>query len=159
MSYNIFPNENSIYKSEFEPVKLIETLKENTLIGSLSSTAYMTNKAFIGIIENDNFKIISSSNRISMLCVFEGRLGSEGKQVTLVKKFHPAFRNLFVFWVGAMLSLFIFFPGKANQTSTILMFLALVFLLRYLLITFIYRKSEEEGIEKLITILKLTEIE
>lgn len=158
MKYNIFPKETSTYKSEFDSVKLIETLKENTLNGSLSSTAYQTNKKFIGSVEKDNFKIISSSNRTSMFCVFEGKLVNESNQISLVKKFHPIFRNLFFFWVLAMLSILLFLPGKSNQIGTIIMFISFAFLLRYLLITLLYRKSEEEGIEKLINTLKLTEI-
>ena len=158
MNFNIFPKETSSYISEFDSVKLIETLKENTLNGSLSSTAYVTNKKFIGSVEKDNFKIISSSNRASMFCVFEGKLINGSNQISLVKKFHSTFRNLFIFWFLAMLSILIFLPGKSNQIGTIIMFISFVFLLRYLLIKLLYGKSEEEGMEKLINTLKLTEI-
>ena len=158
MNYNIFPKETSNYKSEFDSVELIETLKENTLNGILSSTAYTTNKKFIGSVEKESFKIISSSSRISMFCVFEGKLVTESKQITLVKKFHPTFRNLFFFWAVAMLSIMLFLPGNSNRVATVVMFLTFAFLIRYLLITLIYRKSEEEGMEKLTDTLKLTEI-
>jgi len=158
MNYNIFPQETSNYKSEFDFTELIEKVKENTLIGSLSSTAYNTNKKFIGSVEKESFKIISSSNRTSMFCIFEGKLINECNQILLVKKFHPTFRNLFFFWAVAILSVIIFLPGKSNQVVTIIMFLSFVLLLRYLLITLIFRKSEEEGMEKLINTLKLTEI-
>jgi hypothetical protein len=57
-----------------------------------------------------------------------------------------------------MLSILIFLPGKSNQIGTIIMFISFVFLLRYLLIKLLYGKSEEEGMEKLINTLKLTEI-
>lgn len=158
MNYTIFPKETTSYKSEFDLVKLIETLKENTLNGSLSSTTYQTQKKFIGSVEKDNFKIISSSYRTSMFCVFEGKLINQSNQILLVKKFHPSFRNLFFIWFLAMLSILIFLPGKSNQIGTIIMFLSFVLLIRYLLITLLFRKSEEEGMEKLINTLKLTEI-
>lgn len=158
MNFNIFPKETSSYKSEFDSDKLIEILKENTLNGSLSSTANQTQKKFIGRVEKDNFKIISSSYRTSMFCVFEGKLSYQSNQILLVKKFHPTFRNLFLLWFLAMLSLLIFLPGNSKQIATIIPFISFVFLLRFLLITLLYRKSEEEGLEKLIHTLKLTEI-
>ncbi len=159
MKYTFFPKETSNFKSEFDSIEIIKILKENTLIGNLSSTAYVTNKKFIGSVENESFEIISSSYLTSMFCVFEGKLENENRQITLVKKFHPTFRNLIFFWGVAMLSLFIFLPGRANPVFTIIMFLAFVFLLRNLFIKFIFKKSKDDGIEKLINTLKLTEIE
>ncbi|WP_162127687.1 hypothetical protein [Flavobacterium phycosphaerae] len=157
MKSRIFPKESSNFKSEFDFNQLIEILKENTLDGSLSSTAYNTSKKFIGSVEERSFKIISSSNRTSMFCIFEGQLLNESKEILIIKKFHPTFRNLFIFWAIAMLSILIFLPGRSNPVVSLIMFFAFVLFLRYLLITVLYRKSLEEGMEKLTDTLKLTE--
>ena len=136
--FHFFPVNTSRYHSEFDAVKISQILKENTLKGSLSSTANHTNKTFIGTIERERFKIISSSNRTSMFCVFEGKILSENNQ---------------------MISLLIFLPGKSNKIVTTLMFICFVLLLRHLLITFIFKKSEAEGNKKLIQLLKMTAIQ
>lgn len=160
MKYNIFPNETSKFKSEFELEEIKEILKENTFNGSLSSTAHTTEKMFIGSIEEDKFKIISSSNSTSMFCVFEGQFNkNENVKISITKKFNPVFRNLFIFWAIAMISILIILPGDQNNRFTQgLMLLIFIPMVRYLIITFIYRNSEEEGIEKLTNILKLTEV-
>ena len=159
MNFTFFPVNTSRYQSEFDAVKINQILEENTLKGSLSSTAHHTNKTFIGTIERERFKIISSSNRTSMFCVFEGKILSENNQIVMITRLHPTFKNLFLFWFLAMISLLIFLPGKSNKIVTILMFICFVLFLRHLLITFIFKKSEAEGNKKLIQLLKMTAIQ
>ena len=160
MSFTIFPYQTSQYQSEWEPDKLLAILKENTFEGSLSSTAHQTGKPFIGEVEGTSFKIITSARPTSMLCVVEGRVNENGKaNISITKRFHPTFRNLFVFWAIALFTIPLILPGTISQKIThSILFLVFIPLIRYLLITFLYRNVEEEAMQEVETILKLKEV-
>ncbi|MCZ8297991.1 MAG: hypothetical protein O9297_12325 [Flavobacterium sp.] len=154
----IFPKSKFRYKSDLDIATIFEVLKENTSDGSLSSTAHSTTKYFVGTIENEWFKIISSASRTSMFCVFEGKITPKSNEIEVVHTFHPTFKILFIFWFTALISLLIFFPGNSNRIVAVALFTCFAFVLRYFLITIIFKKAEAEGQIKLIEILKLTEI-
>jgi hypothetical protein len=160
MSFTIFPYQTSHYQSEWEPDKLIAILKENTFEGSLSSTAHQTSKRFIGEVEGTTFKIIASARPTSMLCVLEGRLNENGKDtISITKRFHPTFRNLFAFWAIALFTIPLILPGTVSQKIThSILFLVFTSLIRYLLISFLYRNIEKEAMQEVETILKLKEV-
>ncbi|OYU96916.1 MAG: hypothetical protein CFE21_01110 [Bacteroidetes bacterium B1(2017)] len=158
MKFSLFPKETSLYESEFDILELIEILKENTLNGMLSSTNYQTNKKFIGSIEQESFKIISSAKKTSLFCVFEGQKANVGKQISIVKKFHPIFRNLFILWFVSILIVILFPPFEPNEIIEIFLFVSFATILRYVLIKVLFDTAKTEGIKRLSDLLKLSEI-
>lgn len=161
MNLHLFPNETSIFESEYTSSQIIQLLKENTFEGTISSTAHKTNKMFIGEVEKYRFKIISSHPKTSMFCVFEGKIEeSIPTRITLTKKFHTAFKWLFIMWFLGLLTVIFITPNKAidQKITEAIMFTVIAFVIRYLAIKILFRKSEENGIETLENLLKLKEI-
>jgi len=161
MAFILFPNETSIFESEYTSSEIVQHLKENTLEGALSSTAHKTNKIFIGEVETYRFKIISSYPKTAMFCVFEGKIEeSIPTQITITKKFHTTFKWLFILWFVGLLTVVFITPNKTidEKIKEAIMFAIVAFTIRYLVIKMLFRKSEENGIEALENLLKLKEI-
>lgn len=159
MSFSIFPTETTTYQSQLDKDTLMQTLKENTLDGALTSTMYTTHKKFIGTVEGYGFRIIISARRTSMFCVFEGQLNPETSQLTITKRFHPSFRNLFVFWVLSLVAVMVFLPTPLDKKIwSVIMFTLFAIVIRLAMIALLFRPAEAEGTEALEDLLKLKEV-
>ena len=161
MNLNLFPNETSIFESKYTSLEITQHLKENTFEGTISSTAHKTNKNFIGEVDKYRFKIISSYPKTAMFCVFEGKIDeSTPTRIMLTKKFHSAFKWLFIMWFLGLTTVIFISPNKTmeQKITEAIVFAVVAFFVRYFVVKLFFRKSEEIGTEALEDLLKLKEI-
>jgi VIT1/CCC1 family predicted Fe2+/Mn2+ transporter len=86
------------------PSELTNRLSEQTQ----SSWNFMmkpTTKKFIGTVTSQGFKVISSSFPIGGVCVMEGKLTGDERQIQLKTSVNRAFRILYVVWLVGMFTL------------------------------------------------------
>lgn len=97
------------FKSRLTPIEIIERLSNRTLEKKVLGMV-MTDKDFIGRINQDSFEIIESSFFIpyGASCILKGTI-NQASTINLVTTLHKAFRMLFIIWLIAMTMLFLTF--------------------------------------------------
>jgi hypothetical protein len=161
MNFNLFPNDTSLFESEFTTDQVVKLLKENSFEGSISSTAHSTDKRFIGTLSNHRFRIISSQPKNAMLCVFEGKIEEASPtKISINSKFHTSFKWLFILWILGLIAV-IFICPKAieEQIKEAIVFLIIAFVIKHFIVKILFKTNEQKGLEELKNILHLTKIE
>ena len=86
---NIFPTKNYEFELLFDRSEALSELEKNTMITN-SLVSEWTKKEFIGQVNKNGFRIISSKRGRGAFCVLNGNL--ESKNGTLKIEIHKAFR-------------------------------------------------------------------
>nr|WP_042294497.1 hypothetical protein [Nonlabens ulvanivorans] len=155
----IFPTNNYEFELTKESTKALSELEKNTLITD-SLVSEWTKKAFIGQVNDNGFKIISSKPGRGAFCILDGKLESE--KGTLEIRIHKAFR--------IMLSLIYLFPiigftialfTKEKEIIISLIFPTLMALVvfRFVFTELAFRIISRNGLKKLTKIIGIKKLE
>ena|SRR5690554_1175325 len=154
----IFPTNNYEFELTKESTDALSELAKNTLITD-SLVSEWTKKAFIGQVNNNSFKIISSKPGRGAFCILNGKL--ESKRGTLEIRIHKAFR--------IMLSLIYLFPiigftialftkEKEVIITLILPTLMALVVFRFVFTELAFRIISRNGLKKLTEIIGITKL-
>ena len=154
----IFPSNNYEFELTKESSNALSELEKNTLITD-SLVSEWTKKAFIGQVNDNGFKIISSKPGRGAFCILNGKL--EAKKGTLEIRVHKAFR--------IMLSLIYLFPiigftiailTKENEIimSLIVPTLMAIIVFRFIFTELAFRIISKNGMKKLTEIIGITKL-
>ena len=150
--------DNYILKSVVTTDDLLKLVQENTLNHSLVMTS--TKRSFIGRIESNSFKIISSSwLPYGAFCVVTGKIKANSS-TEIRTSLHKAFRVLFFVWIVFVIASAIFIGIQQEFTYTdwlveCLGFIVLVILFR-LYLHGLYVWTRNHSIKRLSILLKST---
>ncbi len=148
---NFFPKRYNEIKSS-NPVEKVLLNINNNSERSRSLTMGKTDKALKGYTDGRKFKVIGTKMSISILCAFEGELIQKDNDtiIKLNSKFHKTFKMLLYIW--SILPVFAVIDGlmKMGAKGIFLLFpLAMVYVVIYFVINFVFKKSYENGIKDL----------
>lgn len=149
----IFPTNNYEFELINESSDALSELEKNTLITD-SLVSEWTKKAFIGQVNKNGFKVISSKSGRGAFCVLEGKL--ESKKGTLEIRIHKVFR--------IMLSLIYLFPiigftialftkEKEIIISLIVPTIMAIIVFRFIFTELAFRIISRNGLRKLTEII------
>ena len=145
----IFPTKELKFKLYDSQAETLDRLKRRTE-KSENLTSQYTEKSFRGIIQGNEFKLISSKIGKGAFCVMSGVIQSDSGNVKV--EIHKVFRIL--------LSIFLFFPiigmiaivvGEAKEFSPILILvvLAQILLIRYIFIELAFKTLSKQSLNRL----------
>jgi len=155
---NIFPAKNYEFELLFDSSKALSELEKNTMITD-SLVSEWTKKEFIGQVNKNGFRIISSKRGRGAFCVLNGNLKS--KNGTLKIEIHKAFR--------VMLSLIYLFPiigftialftkEKDVIISLITPTIMALVVFRFIFTEIAFRIISRNGLKKLTEIIGITNL-
>ncbi|MFD0962580.1 hypothetical protein [Pseudofulvibacter geojedonensis] len=151
----LFPSKTfTIELAEDKEVSL-EKLKQRTKKSNSLISSY-TDKTFIGKVETNNFKLISSEIGKGALCVFTGNVKNNEIQVTTTV--NTPFKVLISIWAIGFFSFILFMGAKENFESLIpqlIPFLVFLLVIRYLFIGLFFKKLTNNGIKRFKDILNI----
>lgn len=148
---DFFPKRYNEIRSS-NPVEKILLNINNNSERRRSLTMGKTNKALKGYIDGKKFKVIGTEMLISIFCVFKGELIQKDNDtiIKLNSEFHKTFKMLICIW--SILPVFALIDGfmKIGVKAIFLLFpLAMVYVVIYFVINFVFKKSYENGIKDL----------
>ena len=154
----IFPINNYEIELTKEYSDALLELEKNTLITD-SLVSEWTKKAFIGQVNKNGFKIISSKPGRGAFCVLKGKL--ESKKGTLEIRIHKAFRIMlsiiFLFpIVGFTIALFT--KEKEIILSLIIPTVMAIIVFRFVFTELAFRIISRNGLKKLTEIIGITKL-
>ncbi len=154
----IFPTNNYQFELKKENSDALSELEKNTLITD-SLVSEWTKKAFIGQVNRNGFKIISSKPGRGAFCVLEGKV--ESYNGTLEIRIHKAFRVMlsliFLFpIIGFLIALFT--KEKEIIISLIIPTLMAIVVFRFVFTELAFRIISKNGLNKLTEIIGITKL-
>lgn len=154
----IFPIKNYTFRLINESSETIAELEKNTLITE-SLTSQYTNKAFIGKISGNKFRVITSKPKSGVFCVLEGKL--ENKTGTIEITIHKTFQVLLILIfmfpiIGFIISLFT--QETRLSISLIIPTLMSVLIFRFVFLELAFRIISNNGLTKLCEIIQITDL-
>jgi hypothetical protein len=155
---NIFPIKNYEIELLNDSSKALSELENNTLITDSLSSEW-TKKAFIGQVNENGFKIISSEPGRGAFCVLNGKLESKKGlvEITINKAFRIMLSMIFLFpIVGFIIS---FFIKKIEVSISLIIptFMSIV-VFRFILTEIAFRIISNNSLKKLTKIIGITKI-
>lgn len=155
----IFPTSNYSFKIIGESAESLERLKRRTQISdSLSSK--ITDKSFLGIINNNSFRIISSEIGKGAFCVLNGEI--RDKNGTVNVEINKAFQILLSIILCLPIAGLIaqLFSQKPNL-AVILIAAAIVqiLMIRFVFIELAFRRLSKRSLNRLSDVLDIESIE
>ena len=154
----IFPANNYEFELTKESTDALSELEKNTLITD-SLVSEWTKKAFIGQVNDNGFKIISSKPGRGAFCILNGKL--ESKKGTLEIRVHKAFRIMLSFIylfpiIGFTIALF----TKEKEIIISLIFPTLMALVvfRFIFTELAFRIISRNGLKKLTEIIGINKL-
>lgn len=142
----IFPNKELSFTLSQTPEKSISLLKSRTLLKN-SLVSVKTDKTFIGSIDNNTFKLISSKIGTGAFCVLEGSITHE--EVKIEIEIHLVFRILLsIFMMFPVISIpIILLTGNTDQSLANMIVVSLLQLLFIrVLIEIVFRYLSKQSI-------------
>jgi len=155
---NIFPIKNYEIELINDSSKALSELENNTMITDSLSSEW-TKKAFIGQVNENGFKIISSEPGRGAFCVLNGKLESKkgSVEITINKAFRIMLSMIFLFpIIGLIISFFI----KAIEVSISLIIPTLmsIVVFRFILTEIAFRFISKNSLKKLTKIIGITKL-
>lgn len=151
---NIFPNKTiqfSLFSTQQDAIERLNrrTKKSNRL------TSQFTDKSFIGTIENNTFRIISSAIGKGAFCVLTGEINEYKGRVNI--EIHPAFRILSgILMIGPLIVLIISLLSVDDPSLYLIpITLIQVAIIRFVFIELAFKSISKESLNKLRDILDL----
>ena len=144
------------FKSPLTPDAIVDRLNDRTLKSKYLVMAF-TNKDFIGRVEQNTFKILSSSFPLpyGATCIISGTITTTS-HISLTTSLHKAFRVLFIVWIIAIAT--IFFVLQLPDLNDLLVFaigMSIGSLLFRLYLHVMYVMARNKGLEKLKEVLQI----
>ena len=155
---NIFPIKHYEIELLNDSSKALLELENNTMITDSLSSEW-TKKAFIGQVNENGFKIISSEPGRGAFCVLNGKLESQkgSVEITINKAFRIMLSIIFLLpIVGFMISFFI--KEIEISISLILPTLISIVVFRFILTEIAFRIISKKGLKKLTKIIGITKL-
>ena len=157
----LFPAKKYTVELLHNSSQALTALKQHTKLADTLVSSW-THKAFIGQVDENGFKIISSAVGRGAVCVFIGAF--QGKKGTIALSIHPAFKVLFTLlmtlpFVG--FGLLMWQSGFENFMGSLLLMITHLLFIRFILIELGFRFIARTGLNKLhktIGIKKLEEV-
>src|SRR5690606_2208846 len=154
----IFPTNKYEFEMTKESSDALSELEKNTMITD-SLVSEWTKKTFIGQVNDNGFKIISSKPGRGAFCVLNGKL--ESKHGTLEITIHKAFRVMlsliFLFPIIGFL-IAIFTQEKEIIVSLIIPTLMSLVVFRFIFTELAFRIISSYGLKKLTEIIGITKL-
>lgn len=154
----IFPRNNYEFELTKESSDALSQLEKNTLITE-SLVSEWTKKVFIGQVNNNRFKIISSKPGYGAFCVLEGNL--ESKKGTLQIRIHKAFKiMLSIIYVFPIIGFTIALFTKEKEIIISLMVptLMAIIVFRFIFTELAFRIISNKGLKKLSETIGITKL-
>ena len=155
---NIFPIKHYEIELLNDSSKALSELENNTMITDSLSSEW-TKKAFIGQVNENGFKIISSVPGRGAFCVLNGKLESKKGvvEITINKAFRIMLSIIFLFpIVGFIISFFI--KEIEVSISLILPTLMSIVVFRFILTEIAFRIISKNSLKKLTKIIGITKL-
>ena len=154
----IFPTNTYEFELTKESSYALSELEENTLI-TKSIVSEWTDKKFIGQVNENGFKIISSKSGRGAFCILEGNLKS--KKGILKIRIHKAFKILlsFIYFfpiIGFTIALFT--KEKEIIISLILPTVMCIIVFRFIITELAFRIISKNGLKKLKEIIGINQL-
>ena len=154
----IFPTNNYEFELSNDSSKAMAELEQNTLITD-SLVSEWTKKAFIGKVNENGFRIISSKPGRGAFCVLNGRLESKNGtiEITIHKAFRVMLSLIFLFPIIGF-SIALFTKEKEIIISLIIPTLMALVVFRFIFTELAFRIISKNGLKKLSEIMGITNL-
>lgn len=152
---NIFPTKEQKFKLINNQVETLERLNSRT-DKSKNLTTQFTDKSFRGIINGNEFKIISSEMRKGAFCVMTGKIDAQSGNVKV--QIHRAFRILIsVFFCILIIGMTILAFTETKLLSPILIFqmIGLVLMIRYVFVGLVFKFLSKDSLNRFHDVLDI----
>ncbi len=154
----VFPKNNYEFELTKGKTHAISELQKNTYITD-SLTSQWTKKAFIGQVNENGFKIISSKRGRGAFCILEGKLKSQNGILEI--RIHKAFRVMlsivYLFpLIGFLIALFT--KGKKIILSLIVPTLMSLIVFRFIFTEIAFRLMLKSGLNKLAGVIGIKKL-
>lgn len=154
----IFPTSDYSFKLLGEPIESFERLKRRTLISdSLSSK--ITDKSFLGIINNNSFRLISSEIGRGAFCVLNGEIID--KNGTIKIEINKPFQILLS--VILCLPIVVLISQLFSQDSHLFLLLVValgqILIIRFMFIEIAFKKLSKNSLNRLSDVLDIESLE
>ena len=154
----IFPTSDYSFKLLGEPIESFERLKRRTLISdSLSSK--ITDKSFLGIINNNSFRLISSEIGRGAFCVLNGEIID--KNGTIKIEINKPFQILLS--VILCLPIVVLISQLFSQDSHLFLLLVValgqILIIRFMFIEIDFKKLSKNSLNRLSDVLDIESLE
>ena len=150
----IFPTKELKFKLLDSKEETIERLKRRTEF-SEKMTSNFTDKSFRGILNGDEFKIISSEIGKGALCVMTGKIDNDNSYVNV--EINKAFRILFsIMFVMPIIALTIETVKKPNDILIfILVGIGQILMIRFFFIGMFFSRMSKQSLNRLRDVLDI----
>lgn len=135
-------------------------LREDTELQD-SLVTVLTSKTFIGQIRPGQFKLISSRIGRGAFCTFEGMFNALDGSGRIHVQVHKAFRILILVWPllpVCGLAYAFYAHGPAEGVRQLLMIVALLLMIRFIYIEWLFRSVAKSGLDALAVLLGLVDV-
>ncbi len=152
---NIFPIKKLAFKLIDDQEKTLDRLKRRTEKSENLTSAY-TDKSFRGIINNNEFKIISSVIGKGAFCVLTGKINTENGTVKV--EIHKFFRILLsVFLCFPIIGVIALILTKIKEFSPILILVMIlqILMIRYVFIGLAFHFLSKDSLNRLRDVLDI----
>ncbi|SNR56884.1 hypothetical protein [Flavobacterium sp. ov086] len=155
----IFPASNYSFKIIGEQTESLERLKRRTQI-SESLSSKITDKSFLGTINNNSFKIISTEIGKGAFCVLNGEVTNKNGTVNV--EINKAFQILLFILLclpiaGLIAQLF------TQELNLFLVFIAVaigqILMIRFIFIELAFRRLSKRSLSRLVDVLDIESLE
>lgn len=156
----IFPSDEYEVELKNDISTGIKELKLNTKLSNSLASEWGVKEAFIGWVDNNGFKIISSIVGFGAFCTLTGRF--QNKKGTIKIKVHKAFQILLSFlmlfpFIG--FGILVFLNGLQTSIDLIIPLILLLLFIRFLLLGLTYKFISKMGLNRLIEIIGITKLD
>ena len=146
----LFPNKNFKVELSENSSSAMTDLKQHTKLTSNIVSKWGVKEDFIGQVDQNGFKVISSIVGFGALCVLTGKFENSSGQIEV--RFHKAFKILFsILLLYPLIGFFIIWKTKGIETAKdFLPTLVIAFLaIRFLFMELSFRVISKIGLNKL----------
>ena len=149
------------FKSQLNSHEIIDRLSNRTLTRK-TLVMVLTDKDFIGRVEQNSFTIIDSSYPLpyGAICIIKGTIGP-ASQIVLTTTLHKAFRLLFLIWIILMTTFFVIFcildSIRIDELIVIVIVMTVMTLLFRMFLHVMYVVTRNNGLKKIKTMLEVVD--
>ncbi len=155
----IFPTSNYSFKIIGEPVESLERLKRKTQI-SESLSSKITDKSFLGIINNNSFRIISSEIGKGAFCVLNGEISNKNGTVSIEinKTFQILLSIILCLPIAGLIAQL--FSQEPNLVVILITATTVqILMIRFIFIELAFRRLSKRSLSRLSDVLDIESIE
>jgi len=154
----LFPSTNHTFELRYDRSSSLSELKLNT---KLSKTLFSewTNKAFIGQISENGFKLISSEIGFGAFCVLTGKLNdNDGKLEIRIHKVFRVLLSIILLLPIIGFGLSVYRIGISKSIGLLFVIITAIAIIRFVAIELTFRMISQIGLKKLIKIIEIKKL-